>query len=149
MSKQSESQAGRTDIRTSMGRRGPGNPGRIEKAKAPKQALARSLPYLQPYKIALAAVFLLVLLYTAAGLLGPYLMGVAIDDFIIAKDLNGLARIALIMLVTFLLSGGLQIAANWTMARISQGALKRCELTCSNICRTCRCVSLTATRPAS
>jgi ATP-binding cassette subfamily B protein len=104
--------------------RGPAMPGKIEKAQAPKQAMARLLPYLNPYRLGLLAVLALVLLYTVLGLFGPYLMGRAIDQFIAAKDAAGLGRIALLMLTAYALSNFFQVAANWLMARISQQALQ-------------------------
>jgi ATP-binding cassette subfamily B protein len=104
---------------------GPGNPGKIEKAKDSRQALIRLLPYLKPYSAALILVLGFVLLYTVLGLVGPYLMGIAIDDYIIPGDIPGLVRIALLMLVTYLFYSVFQAAANWSMARISQGALKQ------------------------
>ena len=65
---------------------GPGNPGRIEKAKDSRQALLRLLPYLKPFSSTLIFVLGFVVLYTLLGLVGPYLMGVAIDDYIIPGD---------------------------------------------------------------
>ncbi len=58
-----------------------------------------------------------VLVYTLLGLVGPYLMGVAIDRFIGGKDAAGLARIALLMLAAYLLNNLFQAVANWLMAR--------------------------------
>jgi ATP-binding cassette subfamily B protein len=69
-------------------------------------------------------VLILVVVYTLLGLAGPYLMGVAIDRYIVGKDPAGLARIALLMLVVYLASNLFQAAANWAMARVSQRALK-------------------------
>src|SRR5260221_7386783 len=111
------------NVRASM-QRGPAMPGKIEKAEAPKQALARLLPYLNPYRLGLVAVLALVVLYTVLGLLGPYLMGRAIDQFIALKDAAGLGRVALLMLTAYGLSNFFQVAANWLMARISQRALQ-------------------------
>ncbi|OGO19806.1 MAG: multidrug ABC transporter ATP-binding protein [Chloroflexi bacterium RBG_16_48_8] len=107
-----------------MTRRGPGRFAKVEKAKDPRKALSRLIPYLNPFKPTLIFVIVLVLLYTVLGLLGPYLMGIAIDDYILAKDLPGLARIALWMLIVYLLGGGFQTASDWIMAGISQRALK-------------------------
>ena len=70
-------------------------------------------------------VFGLVLIYTVLGLIGPYLMGQAIDRFITTKQAAGLARIALIMLAVYLLNNLFQAIANWVMAGISQRALKQ------------------------
>ncbi len=105
--------------------RGPGNPGKIEKAKDPRQAALRLLPYLRPYTKTLILVSVFVLIYTLLGLIGPYLIGVAIDDYILVKDLPGTIRIALIMLAVYLAGAGLQIASGWVMARVSQQALKK------------------------
>ena len=79
---------------------GPGNPGKIEKAKDSRQALTRLLPYLKPYSMTLLLVLGLVICYTLLGLAGPYLMGIAIDDYIIPGDLPDLVQIALLMLIT-------------------------------------------------
>ena len=97
----------------------------IEKAHNPRMALLRLLPYLKPFKIKLGAVFAVVVAYTLLGLVGPYLMGVAIDRFIGAKDASGLPLIALLMLGAYLFYNLFQALANWVMARISQQALKQ------------------------
>ena len=62
-------------------------------------------------------VLLLVVIYTLLGLLGPYLMGVAIDRFIGGKDIAGLLRISLLMLAAYLFSNLFQAVSNWIMAR--------------------------------
>jgi ATP-binding cassette, subfamily B, multidrug efflux pump len=113
-----------SDIRTQFQRRGPGRPAKIEKAQNPRQALARLLPYLKPFKLAIGLVLFFVVLYTLLGLVAPYLMGVAIDKFISGKDTAGLGRTALLMLVVYLLNNLFQAWANWIMARVSQDALR-------------------------
>ncbi len=113
------------DARAQMVRGPHGRPTRIEKARDPRRALLRLLPYLWPYRAALAAVLALVLASTVLGLIGPYLMGRAIDDFIAAKDPAGLGRIAFWMLVVLLSGNIFDAISNWTMARISQRALKK------------------------
>lgn len=113
------------DIRSRMQTRGPGQPARIEKAHNPRQALLRLLPYLAPYKAQLSLVLAIVVIYTLLGLMGPYLMGVALDKFIGAKDASGLPQIALLMLAAYLFNNLFQALANWVMARISQLALKQ------------------------
>lgn len=111
------------DVRTSMQRRNA-RPGKIEKAKDPRRALARLLPYLAPYKGQFALVVIFVVLFSALSLAGPYLMGVAIDRCIGGKDLPGLLKTVLFMLAAYLASNAFQIAANWLIARVSQDALK-------------------------
>ena len=113
------------DIRGSMMPRRPAAVGKIEKAQDPRGALARLLPYLMPFKWMLAIVLVFVVLYTVLGLLGPYLMGQAIDKFISTKNIAGLAPIALWMLAAYLLNNLFQAVAGWLMAGVSQRALKQ------------------------
>jgi len=124
MSYRSPDQAS-SDVRQVLGPRRPASPGKIEKARDPKRTLARLLPYLSPFKVALGAVFVSVVLYTVLGLVGPYLMGLAIDRFIATKQLDGLAPLALWMLVAYLLTNLFQAVADWIMADISQRVLKQ------------------------
>ena len=78
-----------------------------------------------PTGLALLLVLVLVVVYTLLGLLGPYLMGVAIDRFINGKDPVGLAYISAVMLVVYLLNNLFQAAANWVMAIVSQRSLQQ------------------------
>jgi len=111
------------EFRTRM-MRGPMRPGKIEKATDARKALSRLMSYLAPFKRPLILVLFLVVTYTLLGLLSPYLMGVAIDQYIAHKDPTGLGRTALLMLVIYLLNTGFQTFSNWVMAKISQSALK-------------------------
>ena len=104
---------------------GQGMRGKIEKARNPRHTLKRLLPYLIPFKALLILVFGLVVVTTVLGLIGPYLMGLAIDRFIAVKELAGLAKISLWMLIIYLLSNLSQAASAWLMADVSQRALKR------------------------
>src|SRR5512133_1850464 len=100
MSNHSSSSSSDERPRMGIGPRGAsGGPNRfrqIEKAHDPRRALYRLLPYLKPFKVSLILVMIFVVIYTLLGLLGPYLMGLAIDKFIDGKDPAGLGRVALI-----------------------------------------------------
>ena len=111
-------------FRPGMQRR-PADPGKIEKARDPRNALMRLLPYLYPFKAVLILVLVFVLIYTVLGLIGPYLMGVAIDKFIATKDAAGLGKIAIWMLVVYLLNNLFQAISAWLMSDVSQRALKQ------------------------
>jgi len=115
---------GAGSVRVTMMQRRPSNPGKIEKAKDPRNAIVRLLGYLKPFKIQLVLVLVLVVFYTLLGLAGPYLLGRAIDEFISTKQASGLAGIALLMLAAYLLNNLFQAAANWVMSDVSQRALK-------------------------
>ncbi len=120
----SGSAPGTAAIRAVMQPRGPRTIGRIEKARDPRSALRRLLPYLGRSPFLLVLAFVSVLIYTALGILGPYLIGVAIDTFITGKDPAGLARIALWMLAVYVLNNLFQAVAGWLMADISQRGLQ-------------------------
>jgi ATP-binding cassette, subfamily B, multidrug efflux pump len=120
----SSSTPGTAGIRAVMQPRGPRTIGRIEKARDPRSALRRLLPYLGRSPFLLALAFAFVLIYTVLGILGPYLIGVAIDTFITGKDPAGLARIALWMLAAYAFNNLFQAAAGWLMADISQRGLQ-------------------------
>lgn len=115
---------GSVDYRTRMLRRGPGHPGTIEQADDPRMALLRLVPYLGPYRPTLVVVLILVLISTALGLAGPYLLGRAIDGYIATGDAAGLATIAIWMLAVFLAGNLADAASGWLVARVSQKALQ-------------------------
>ncbi len=50
--------------------------------------MARLLTYLSPYKLAVAAAFLLILVISSLKLVGPYLIKIAIDEYIARGDLS-------------------------------------------------------------
>ncbi len=112
------------EIRTQMMRGGPGRPGKIEKARDPRRALVRLIPFLKPYTLTLIIVFIFIIASTALGLVGPYLMGQAIDKFIAVKRISGLATVAVWMLVVFIMGNICDAASGWMMAGVSQKALK-------------------------
>ena len=120
---QQPSSADTRDIRASMQRR-PAHIGKIEKARNPRNALIRLLPYLKPFKALLVVVVVCVVLYTLLGLVGPYLMGVAIDRFITPQQADGLGLLALVMLITYLFANLFRALSDWLMASVSQRALK-------------------------
>jgi len=103
----------------------PTHIGKIEKARDPRSALGRLLPYLQPFRDSLRWVLLLVVSYTFLGLVGPYLMGVAIDHLLHEGDVSRLARLAFAMLAVYVAYNALQAVAGRLMADISQRALKQ------------------------
>ncbi len=97
---------------------------KIEAAKDPRGTLTRLLPYLRPFRKTVSAVLVLVVAYTFLGLLGPYMMGVAIDRLLGTRHSEGLAQISLAMLGVYVAYNLLQALAGRLMAGVSQLALK-------------------------
>lgn len=99
---------------------GPGGPGGsmgrgIERAKKPRETIARIASYLLIYKFQLALVVVSIVVAGVIQLLGPYLIGVTIDQYILKGDVPGLVRMTLLLLGVYL--GG------WAMmaARLDHG----------------------------
>src|SRR5688572_9222939 len=107
-----------------MGRMGaPGSlrpMGKGERAKNQGETILRLWRYLRRQRLALVVTIIMVIISTGLNLIGPYLMGVAIDQYIIPGDLTGLARIALIMLFCYGVSSLLTWAQSYVMAGASQ-----------------------------
>jgi ATP-binding cassette subfamily B multidrug efflux pump len=104
-------------------RHGPGAMGNIEKAKDPRSALIRLLDYLRPFRVHLVAIGLLTVAGTVLSLAGPYLMGIAIDQYIMVRDLAGLLRISLMLAGAYIGGALTSMAAGWIAASISQRSL--------------------------
>ena len=84
------------------------------------ESLKRLLNYMQAHRAQLVIVVVMVIIYTICYTLGPYLLGVAIDQYVLEGDLPGLARIVSWMLVVYVgmwLSG---IISGRVMARVAQ-----------------------------
>lgn len=90
---------------TPMMRIGPGRPGvpglSGAAANDARGTLVRLWRYLQRQRWVLVAAIGMVVTSTLLNLLGPYLLGVAIDDYILAGDRDGLARIASYMIAIY------------------------------------------------
>ena len=96
----------------------------IEKARDPRGALLRLTLYLRPFAWQVALALVMIVIGALLDLLGPYLVGVAIDRFISRGDLAGLGRIALLMLASFVASWGLHFGQTYAMVSVSKRALR-------------------------
>lgn len=63
------------------------------------EIILRLFKYLQPYKLKVVIIMILLIFVMACGLLNPYLLKIAIDKYIAQSDLNGLIVIGIGMLV--------------------------------------------------
>jgi ATP-binding cassette, subfamily B, multidrug efflux pump len=111
------------------GMRGAMRPGagfaNIARAKDPRGTLTRLATYFGEFRGRHLLVAACIVVYTLLGLVGPYLMGVALDRVIATRDGAGLTRVALLMLAAFLSSNVFQGVSSWLMAGVSQRALKK------------------------
>ncbi len=100
---------------------GPGTPGDIEKAKNTRLILARLATYFRRQRGTLLGMSGLVVLTTILGVLGPYLMGEAIDRFIQRHDLAGLGRMLMLMCGVYALAA----SGTWLQEYLAAGFAQR------------------------
>ena len=91
-----------------------------EKAKDRRGTLRRLSDYLKPYHGRLVLVAALVVVGTIFGLAGPALLGLAIDQYVVFADLDGLARIAGLMLLVYIGQGVATVIHGILMTRVGQ-----------------------------
>jgi ATP-binding cassette subfamily B multidrug efflux pump len=96
----------------------------IEKAQNRRGTLMRVWGYLQRQKWGLMAVVLLVALASGLDLAGPYLMGVAIDKYILKGDLPGLARLAVLMFGVYMATALVVWLRIYVMAAVAQRTVR-------------------------
>jgi ATP-binding cassette subfamily B multidrug efflux pump len=106
-------------------RHGPGAMGTIEKAENPRGALLRLVNYLSSFRTQLITIIIFTIISTLLSLAGPYIMSIAINQYIIPHDLQGLLRISMILAGTYIFSTILSMATGWIMASISQQSLMK------------------------
>jgi len=119
-------QAQRPGMGMGGGGRAPGMvQGLVEKPKNVRGALTRLLGYLGSYRIYLALTIVLTVVSTLLSLVGPYFIGVAIDQYVIPRDLKGLVRISLLIAAIYMAGMAIDMGTGWVMATISQKSLKQ------------------------
>jgi ATP-binding cassette, subfamily B, multidrug efflux pump len=85
--------------------------------------ISKFLPYLARYKGWTLSSVVLTLLYTACSLANPYLIGLAIDQFISHNDVRGLTMIGVVLIVVNILMWQAQYWQVWTMSWVGQQIL--------------------------
>lgn len=99
--------------------------GPIVKPKNQKQTLLRIWGYLRIQRVELINVVIFVIISTLLSLVGPYLIGKTIDDYIVKFDVSGTIRMALILAGVYTASSFLMWAQQFVMIRVSQKTIRR------------------------
>ncbi len=95
-----------------------------QKSKDAKGTLRRLWVYLERQRWVLIATVVLVLLTSLVDLIGPYLMGMAIDTFISNGDLAGLARLLVWMGLSYVVAAGGTWLQTYLMVGVAQRAVR-------------------------
>ena len=88
-------------------------------------SLRRLLSYLKPHRPKLAMSAVLILVSSVLNLLGPWLQGVAIDDFIASRDREGLRNIVAIMTIIYVSAWLMGVIYGRVIAKIAQQVMAK------------------------
>lgn len=91
--------------------------------KIDSKLLKRLINYLAPYKVKVAWAIMLTLLVSALGPLRPYLTKIAVDDYIIDKNPEGLIFIISAIFTLLVVHGALRFALTYLMQIVGQQIL--------------------------
>ncbi|MFZ5915701.1 MAG: ABC transporter ATP-binding protein [Chloroflexota bacterium] len=97
---------------------------RVEKPRDSRAVFARLTAYLRPHIALIVLVITLVVVTTGLVLLGPYLVGVAIDRFIARGDQPGLLRVVALLFLTYTLGWLAQYAQSYYVVALTQRVLR-------------------------
>lgn len=99
--------------------------GPIVKPKNQKQTLRRIWGYLRIQRVELMSVVVFVMMSTLLSLVGPYMIGQTIDNYIVKFDVSGTIRMALILAGIYTASSFLTWTQQFVMIRVSQKTIRR------------------------
>ncbi len=97
---------------------------RVEKPRDARAVFTRLVAYLRPHAKLIALVIALVIVTTGLSLLGPYLVGVVIDQFIAQNDQPGLLRVVAFLFLTYTLGWLAQYAQSYYVVALTQRVLR-------------------------
>jgi ATP-binding cassette subfamily B protein len=98
--------------------------GKVEKAKDRRGTIRRLWGYLKHQRNALIITAAMVVVTTALNVLGPYLLGLAIDGYVLTHNLPGLAWICGLMLAAYALNSLLTWLQSYVMAGAAQRTIR-------------------------
>lgn len=94
-----------------------------KRSKNTLQTVKRIWSYLAKEKAKLTLVIFLVLMSSALSLLGPYMIGMAIDDYIVTKQTDGLGLLIISLILIFLAHSLAIFFQNFSMIGIAQNTI--------------------------
>ncbi|TSB45265.1 ABC transporter ATP-binding protein [Alkalicoccobacillus porphyridii] len=98
-------------------------------AKDWKGTLLRIWSYLSVYRFKMFLVVVMAVLSSSLSLLGPFLVGMAIDDYFITQSLEGLPSLLVVLAVTYVLLSLATWFQNYWMIGISQQTVQEIRTT--------------------
>ncbi len=99
--------------------------GPVVKAKDRKGTLKRIWMYMKKEKLSLLFAIVLVILTTLLGLVGPYMIGIVIDEYIIPKNISGTIKMVMILAVVYIVFSILTWFQSYLMINISLKTIRK------------------------
>lgn len=97
----------------------------VEKAKNQRGTLRRIWYYLRQQKLGVTMAIILVVLSSLLSLLGPLLIGIIIDDYVLQYDVNGAVRMLVLLTAIYVVQSLFMWLQQFVMVRISQKTIRR------------------------
>lgn len=88
-----------------------------------KGTITRIFRYLLDEKWKLIFVLLMVIVSSALAIIGPYLIGMAVDDYIVERELSGLNRVIIALIVIYVIYSLAMFLQNYIMIGIAQNTV--------------------------
>lgn len=98
---------------------GPG-----EKPKKQRETIERIWFYVKNQKLGILSAVFFVIFSTILGLLGPLLIGIIVDDYILQKDIDGTVRMVLLLAAIYIAAAVLTWLQTFVMIRVSQKTIR-------------------------
>ncbi|MGM8216077.1 ABC transporter ATP-binding protein [Bacillaceae bacterium W0354] len=88
-----------------------------------KGTVKRIFSFLLDEKWKLFFVFVMVIVSSALAILGPYMIGMAVDDYIVAQELSGLGKVIIALLIVYFIYSLAMFSQNFVMIGIAQNTV--------------------------
>lgn len=98
--------------------------------------IKRIISFLNQHQKALLIVILTTIISTVLTLASPYLLGVAIDDYILTKDWEGLIYLSILLLITYVATALFGWIQQHMMVKVSQLTVAKLRQTIFNVMQT-------------
>lgn len=99
--------------------------GPVVKPKNQKETLLRIWHYMRQQKLGMVSALLFVIVASALSLIGPYLIGVITDDYILKLDVGGAIRMAGILAVVYTFQSLFTWLQSFVMVRVAQKTIRK------------------------
>jgi len=108
--------------------RGPRLQGPIVKAANQKETLKRIGTYIGKQRLGLFVAIVLVVVSTLMTLLGPLMIGIIVDDYIVPKDVKGTMNMSLLLAVVYVLTSLFTWLQTYVMIRVALKTIQTLRL---------------------